>query len=265
VRLYDSHCHLDFEAFDADRDEVVARARGAGVRAILVPGYDVAQWERLPGLRERFPEVRVAVGLHPFAVARDASPRGLADALAERAVATRAVAIGECGVDARIARRGGPNIATQRAILDVHLEVARALGLPVVLHAVHAHGAMLDALSVGGPLRAGGVLHGFTGPAELVPRYLSLGLSFGFGAAVGRPRAKRPKEAARVVPIERLLVETDSPDMGVQGRNEPAFVAHVVSALAEVRREPETWLAERSYENAVALFRAGDRVPAEVC
>ncbi len=254
MRLYDSHCHLDFAAFDADREAVVARAREAGVRAILVPGYEVAQWGRLSSLRARHPEVRIAVGVHPHAIARDATPAGLDEALAEQAAALGAVAIGECGLDARTARAGGADLATQRAFLDAHLGVARALGLPIVLHAVHAHGAMIAALDAAGPLPRGGVLHGFTGPAELVRPYVAFGFSFGLGAAIARPRARRPKEAARIIPAERLLIETDAPDMALGGRNEPARVADVARALAELRAEPEERVAERTFENAARLF-----------
>ncbi len=267
MRLYDSHCHLDDDAFDPDRDDVVARARAAGVTAILVPGFDPSLWDGLPALAARHPEVRFAVGVHPFGLAADAPAAGLASRLADRAVALGAAAIGECGFDARTAKSGGASIETQRAVLEAHLDAARALALPIVLHGVHAHGPLLESLERFGPLPAGGALHGFTGPAELVPRYARLGLSFGLGPAILRPSARRPRDAARAVPADLLLVETDAPDMGWsrEDRNEPARVAAVVAELAALRGEAAEDVAERTYGNAARLFGPADRAPAPVC
>lgn len=277
MRLFDTHCHLDFEAFDADRAEVVERARGAGVDALLVPGYAPRTWARAAALARAIPGARVAVGLHPLALseprpapaleparvpraaldepAPDLDPEHLEEALYAAARAHGAVAIGECGLDAR---PGLAPLERQRLILDAQLRVARALCLPVVLHCVRAHGALLDCLERGGPLPAGGALHAFTGPAELLPRYGRLGLSFGLGGALTRPAARRPQEAARAVPLDRLLLETDSPDMAPEGapgpRNEPAFLKYTLAALAALRGVPEEELAAAAYDNALRLF-----------
>jgi TatD DNase family protein len=257
--LYDSHCHLDWEDFDEDRDAVITRARAVGVRKILVPGVSPAQWSRLPPLRARYPEVRLAVGVHPHSLHFPESAAITAEALAAKAEALGAVAIGECGFDRRVARTPGmADTGAQRRAFAAHIEAARALGLPLIIHAVDAHGPLLAALAAHGPLPAGGVLHAFTGPADLIPRYAKHGLSFALGGAVTRPNARRPKEAARLIPEGRLLLETDAPDLTPTGvdtkRNEPAFLVRILEAVAALRGEPPEQLAERAYENAAALF-----------
>jgi TatD DNase family protein len=280
MTLVDAHCHLDFEAFDADRDEVLDRAAAVGVRAIVIPGVHPAQWARAAAIvRRGHPRVRLAmaVGWHPEHLARldeltesersdgvrDESldpewfdpesldpewfdPESLVARLVRAADEHRAVAIGECGLDRRVETR--VSLERQRAVLDAHLEAAKRTGLPLVLHVVRRDGALLDALRPHAPLR--GMVHAFTGGPELAREYVALGLHLSFGGGLTRSNARRARDAAAVVPAERVLIETDAPDQTPHGasrpRNEPSFLPLVHDVLAR----PEIDVAG----NAIALF-----------
>ncbi len=259
LELYDSHCHLDYAAFDEDRDALLERARQAGVRTILVPGVDPAQWARAEALSSHGVRVRLAVGLHPQAL--DAG-----EAATERALAALeggierlgAAAIGELGWDKTL----DASLERQSEVVDPQLTLAAARKLPVILHVVGAHGLALSRLARHAPFDAGGVVHAYSGAAELVPRYLEMGLSISFGPSVTRPNARRPLEAAKATPLEQLLVETDGPDQFPFGcerrRGEPADVLRVVEALAQVRSEPLARIAKAAHDNASRLFGPAD-------
>lgn len=254
---FDSHCHLDFEAFDADREAVVGRARAVGIAHVLVPGVSPDQWRRLRELRQRCPEVCVAVGLHPWFIHE---VEALDDALASldaACEAAEAVAIGETGLDSLVAKRGGASLELQRRAFERHVLVAKEKQLPLILHIVRAHGAALTLLERMGPL-PGGVLHSYSGSAELVPRYARLGLSFGLSGAVTRPGVRRLREAAAVIPDEHLLLETDAPDQAPEGwtrsRNEPSALVDVAREVARLRNTEEKTLLDRASANARRLF-----------
>ena len=258
--VFDSHCHLDASEYDADREAVIARARAAGVTGILVPGFAPDEWGGLRALCALDPLLCCAVGLHPWYVhelSTDTRAQALAS-LADRIRESGAVAVGECGLDAPKAKHGGASMALQEEVLEPHLDVARALRLPVILHCVGAHARLLELLSRHGPLSAGGVMHSYSGSAELVPQYQALGLSFSFAGIVTRANARRPREALRAVPLPLLLVESDGPDQAAQDvlprRSEPAHVALVLAAAAQIRDQPRELLAETTGENARRLF-----------
>jgi TatD DNase family protein len=258
--MFDSHCHLDASEYDADRSEVIARARAAGVVGIVVPGYEPSTWLAMKALCASDPLLSCGVGIHPWyvhEVAPDARERALAG-LSDSARSLDAVAIGECGLDANMAKSGGAPLDLQEDVLALHLQVARNLGLPIILHCVGAHARLLALLSQDGPLAAGGVLHSYSGSRELVRDYARLNLSFSFAGIVTRPNARRPREALKAVPLDRLLVESDGPDQAAQGvtppRAEPAHVALVLAAAAEIRDQPRNLLAEATTRNARRLF-----------
>ncbi|MDB4975396.1 MAG: TatD-related deoxyribonuclease [Myxococcaceae bacterium] len=259
--MFDSHCHLDAEEYDGDRDEVLARARVAGVTGIMVPGYEPDEWQRLLGLCALDPRIVCAVGLHPLylheltATARSAALCQLGDWLEK----TSARAVGEFGLDALVTKRGGLDLDAQAEVARAHLKLARELDLPVIVHCVRAHGRLLELLEELGPHAPGGVMHAYGGPAELVGRYAKLNFRFSFGGIVTHPEAKRPRAALAAVPRSLLLVETDGPSQVPRGstrsRSEPADVAHVLAVAAELRGESEDALSRATAQNACALFR----------
>jgi len=223
-----------------------------------VPGVHPRDWPRLVALRAQWDGVRLALGVHPHALAEmgPEALRAALDALAQSLRDARAVAVGEVGLDGLVARREGVSIEAQIAVLDAHIELARAHDLPLVLHVVRAHEAALQALARHGPLR--GVVHAYSGPAELVSAYLACGLHLGFAGLVTRPNARKVRRAVCAIPCERLLIETDAPAQAPVGadttRAEPAHLLLTLRAIAVLRGESCDTLARATTENAQALF-----------
>lgn len=257
--LFDSHCHLDDTRFDDDRDAVVERAFAAGVSRIVVPAVHPRDWEALGAFRSRYEGVRIAVGVHPHALAKldEAELVKSLDDLATAAKRLGAIAIGEVGFDGLVEKEQGVPYNVQTRVFDAHVEVAKALDLPLILHIYRAHEVALKALAKHGTLR--GVVHSYSGSAELVPKYVALGLHLSFAGAITRPGAERPCKAAAAVPRERLLVETDAPDQAPHGadsaRCEPAHVELIVRALAGARGTSFEETATLTTRNARELYR----------
>jgi TatD DNase family protein len=258
--MIDSHCHLDLAAYDADRDAVLSRARAAGVIGILVPGIRPSTWPALtPALTQlgclELP--RIALGIHPQIVPW-LTPEELAlteDELAAQAVGACAIAIGECGLDGTTAR---PEL--QEVLLRMQIRVARQLRRPLVMHCFRAHDRLPRILREERAHECGGVLHSYSGGADLVPVYRDLGFSFSFAGPVTYPTARKPLEAVRVVPEDLLLVETDGPDQAPTShrgeRSEPSFLPEIVAAVAAARDADPTQIAAVTELNARTLFKA---------
>ena len=257
MELIDSHAHLDFEDFQGDLDAVVARAAAAGVRRIVAIGL----W-RAPGsfgnaleLATARPETFSAtVGVHPHECAKV----GEADWLASEALARdpRVVGVGETGLDFHydLSPRGVQEAAFRRS-----LRIARAAGKPVVVHVREADEAAARVIREEGLPAAGGVIHCFTGDAAAARTYLDLGLHVSVAGIATFKTAGAIREAIRLVPQDRLLVETDSPFLApvpLRGRrNEPANVVHVARTVAEVWGLPIEAVAALTTANARRLFR----------
>lgn len=264
--MIDTHCHLDVDAFAGDLAATLARASAAGVRGMLVPAIRPRTWPQLIELARRHAAsgVHCALGIHPQIVpALDADEllgggaKDLAARIAQAVTAAGAIAVGECGLDG-----GTGDHALQETVFRAHLRAARALDLPVVIHVLRAHDVAPRILREEGPVA--GVLHSYSGGADLVPVYRALGtdhgLAFSFAGPVSYPGARRPTLAARAVPAELLLAETDAPDQAPHGhrggRSEPAFLPAVIAGLAAARGEDPTEVAALTTANAVRLFGA---------
>lgn len=247
--LIDTHCHLDTAAFDADRAEVIARAVAAGVTGMLVPAIRPRTWTALRAMA-RGP-VRIALGIHPQVVPDlDADEVLDADAIARAVTEAGACAVGECGLDGATGAR-----ELQEQLLRAHVRAARLVGRPLVIHVLRAHDAAPRILREERVHEVGGVMHSYSGGADLVPVYRDLGLCFSFAGPVTYPNARKPLEAARAVPDELLLAETDAPDQSSRGgRSEPAYVADVIAALAAARAVSPEAMAALTTKNACRLF-----------
>jgi TatD DNase family protein len=249
--MIDSHCHLDAPEFDADRAEVLARARAAGVRALVVPAVNQRGWQKLADLARAEPDVHPAYGLHPMFQAQHL-PEHL-QALEAWLDTHPTVAVGEAGLDGYV---GDLDPATQRLYFEGQLRIARERGLPVILHARRAHEEVLHAIRRFAPLR--GVIHSFAGSAEQARQFIRAGFLLGFGGPITYPRARRLRALVQELPIHVLLIETDAPDQPLQGhqgqRNEPARLVEVLEQLAQLRGEDPQFLAEQTGTNARALF-----------
>jgi TatD DNase family protein len=257
--VIDSHCHLADEAFAPDLDAVVERAKAAGLErafVILDPGSP-AEASQAARLQTLWPEVRVAIGVHPHhAHQYTDEPERAARTVRERFAATpSARAIGEIGLDYHY-DFSSPEV--QRAVFRAQLRLARELKRPVVVHAREADEDMLSILRREPAGEVSGVFHCFSGTADLAAAALELGFHLSFSGIVTFPRADDLRTIARGVPLDRLLIETDSPFLSPvphRGqRNEPARVVHVASQLAGIFGLTTAELATRTTANFHALF-----------
>ncbi|HET9553987.1 MAG TPA: TatD family hydrolase [Anaeromyxobacteraceae bacterium] len=255
--MIDTHCHLDKADFDADRAEVLARARAAGVTDLVVPATGPDGWAPLLALAAATPGVHAALAVHPQLLP-ELDARGDDRRLADLDAAIGrggAVGVGECGLDGGSVEAGAP-MDRQVAVLAGHLAIARRHRLPVLLHGLRAHDPLLALLERDG-LPAGGVLHSFSGSAEQVVPFARLGLHFAFAGPVTYERARKPLLAARAVPRDRLLLETDAPDQTPRphrGRCEPAFLGEVAAAVAAALGLSVAEVDEVTSANARRLF-----------
>jgi TatD DNase family protein len=249
--LYDSHCHLDADEFDGDRAAVLARARAAGVTRQLVPAVDRAGWPKLRDLCASDPGLRPAYGLHPTFLPRHAPPD--LDELATWLARERPAAVGECGLDHFV---DGLDRDAQRRYFDAQLALARDFDLPVVVHARRAVDDVIQAIRRVGNLR--GVVHSWSGSDQQAGVLFDLGFSLGIGGPVTFERARRLRRTVATMPIERLLLETDSPDQPDAAhrgaRNEPARLRIVLEEVARLRDASPDAIAAATAANAERLF-----------
>jgi TatD DNase family protein len=251
--LVDTHAHLHDPAFDADRPAVIARARAVGVAGFLTIGTDVGTSEAAVALAQAEADVYAAVGIHPHD-ARTADDAALARITA-LAHLPRVVAVGEIGLD--YYRDHSPP-AVQRTALVAQLQLARALGKPVLLHCRDAHADLLDVCGAEGVATVGGILHCFSGDSAVARRGLDLGLLISVAGPVTYPSARRLVEVVRALPLDRLVVETDCPYLPPQPwrgqRNEPAYLPVTAARVAELLGVPVSTVAARTTENAARLL-----------
>ena len=265
LSLIDTHTHLDDGAFDPDREAVIARARAAGVRAIVNVGFDPARWASTVALCAAHEEIYAVLGLHPHEAGT--WDESLARRLRAVLAGPKVIGLGEIGLD--FYRDYAPH-AAQRAAFRAQLAIARELALPVVLHSRAAEGEVVATLEAEGIGR--GVLHSFSGTVAEARRALALGLHISLTGPVSFPKAASLRELARAIPLDRLLLETDCPYLAPQPRrgrrNEPAFLRFTAEAIAAARGEPVERIIAATGANARALFGlpvgepAGDMVGA---
>jgi TatD DNase family protein len=253
--LIDTHAHLDDDAFDADRAEVIARARAAGLQAVVVVGCTAPSSAACVRLAAQDSLLFAAVGIQPNYTA-EAEP-GDWERIVELAAQDRVIALGETGLDRYWDRAP---LAVQQDYFDRHLRLSQQLGLPFIVHTRESDAevlAMLRDARARGPLR--GVMHSFTGTAETAAECVELGMYISFAGMATYKNAQNLRDVAAKVPADRVLVETDSPYLSPQPlrgrRNEPANVAHTAAALAAARGQTVEEFGELTTANARALFR----------
>lgn len=257
--MIDAHTHLDLPAFDHDREAVVARARAAGVTGFVIAGADPVDAERVERTATAL-GVPWTVGVHPWWLA------DLDDEAADRAFASIAArstphGIGETGLDHARARTD-PARARQLRLFRAHLALARERNVPVVLHVVRAYPQALRVIARDGLPEAGGLVHAWAGPAELVPTAVRLGLHLSFGPSIAREG--RAADSLTACPADHVLIETDSPDQALDGpgvRGEPADLARVAATASKLRDGLD--VGQIAAGNARRLFPALATVPGE--
>ena len=250
MQLIDSHCHLDDSRFDADRSEVLVRARKAGLDGFIVPAVSRSGWQKLKLLSEQNRRIHPAFGLHPWFF----DQHTYADLTLLPDYLEQAVAVGECGLDA-----GGCKTAMHDQLywFRAQLGMAADHDLPVIIHAVKTIDIVVKELKNFPQLT--GVVHSFHGNLQQADALMASGLYLGIGSAITRPQNVRLQETARNLPLERLLIETDAPDQTPakhQGeRNEPAFLIEIAQQLASLRGLPTAELVAACNANTKELFR----------
>ncbi len=259
--LVDSHCHLDFPDFAEEIDDVLARARNAGVGLMLTIGTRLARAGQALALAEAHRQVFATVGVHPHHVAEEEGTWTL-EALVALAEHPRVVGIGESGLD--FFYDFSPR-AMQEEAFRLHIAVARQLGLPLVIHSRDADADMLRILReehAAGPFQA--LMHCFSSSRELAEGALELGFYLSASGVITYKRNAELREIFRDAPLDRLLVETDSPYLAPVPRrgkrNEPAYVAYTAAMLAEVKGVSPEEIAAATTANVLRLF---PRIPAE--
>lgn len=249
--LIDSHAHLDDASFDPDRGAMFERAAQAGVRRWVVPAIDRGNWEAIEHLCATREGVHAAYGLHPMFLANHRDEH--LDELPAWLERTRPVAVGEIGLDFYVE---GLDPDRQRTIFERQLHIAKAHDLPVIVHARRAFEETIHTLRRIGGLR--GVVHSFSGSEEQARQLFDLGFHIGIGGPVTYDRANRIHRVVASMPLEWLLLETDSPDqpcMHHRGeRNEPAYMVDVLDTIARLRGTDPTDIARATTTNAEKLF-----------
>lgn len=254
MRLIDSHCHLNYEGLVERQDEILDNARASGVQGFLNISTRQQEWGDIIAVAERNKDVWASVGVHPHEA--DSHPDLGAAALAEAADHARVIAIGECGLDYYYDKS---DRQAQRDRFEAHIEAARQTRLPLVVHTREAEAdtaEMLDAAVREGGVT--GVLHCFTGSADLARKALDIGFFISLSGIVTFKNARDLQETARWLPAAQMLVETDSPFLAPvphRGQKcEPAFVADTAVFVAALRGENPDVLADTTTANFFKLF-----------
>jgi TatD DNase family protein len=252
---FDTHAHYDDKAFDADRETLLGALPDSGVTLVIDPGCDVSSSEKALALAARFPHVYAAVGIHPEELG------GMAEGDFERIEALcraeKCVAIGEIGLDYYW---DASRKEEQKALFNRQIELALRNDLPVIIHDREAHGDCLEIVRQYPALR--GVFHCYSGSAEMAQELLRRGWYLGFDGPITYKNARKALEVLEICPLERILIETDSPYMApepVRGRrNEPANVRFICEKIAELRGLDAEELARITTENALRVYRVAE-------
>lgn len=253
MNVFDSHCHLDDERFDPDREETYRRMLAAGVGECVCVGSDLPSSRRCLAFAQTHTGVYAAVGVHPHE-AKDAPPDYLTQ-LEALMTQEKAVALGEIGLDYYydLSPRD-----TQRRVLAEQVALAAERDWPTIYHIRDAHGEMVDFFRAQKRLPPG-LIHCFSGSVEIAREYVRMGFFISFAGPLTFKKAPHLWEAAMNVPQDRLMVETDSPYLAPEPlrgrRNEPANVVWVLRRLAELRGLPEEEMARVTTENARRFYR----------
>lgn len=254
--LIDTHTHLDFPDFDADRQVLLAESRALGVRRIVVLGVYQANWQRVWELVQSDPDLHAAFGLHPVYL-DDHCPQHLSelgDWLTRLAGHRQLCAVGEIGLDYFIESLDRDR---QQKLFEAQLQLAADFNLPALIHVRRSHAAVIATLKRF-RLKRAGIIHAFAGSKEEAREYIKLGFKLGLGGAPTWPQALRMHRVLAELPLDSVVLETDSPDMAPAmfpgQRNSPAHLPAICAALADIMAISPEQLAAASTANACELF-----------
>lgn len=254
--LVDSHCHLDDEDFAEEGvAEVVSRARSAGVGHFLTICTEIAKFPQVLAMTEKFPNMHCTVGTHPHHAADSAEIDISKDEIIAYTRNPKVAGIGETGLDYYY--NHAPSVEQQKCFAT-HIEAAVESGLPLVIHTRDADADTIRIMREAGQNRAKGVMHCFSGGQQLADESLALGFYVSFSGIITFKKAEELRDVVKQVPLNRILVETDSPYLAPvphRGkRNEPAFVVHTAQMVAELKEKSVEDIAKQTTENFFTLF-----------
>ena len=252
MHLVDSHCHLDFEQFDEDREAILSHCKQLGIRQIIVPGVTACSWSNLISICQTSDMLYPALGLHPLFMDKH-QPEHIVQL--KKLAKDHAVAIGEIGLDFYIKDH---DKTAQIHLLCEQLHTAITIDLPVILHVRKAHDQVIDLLKQF-PVK-GGIVHAFSGSLQQAQYYIKAGFFLGVGGAITHIRASRLRQLFSELPLSSLVLETDAPDMPLAGmkaqRNTPENILAILTSLAEIRTESKQEIATATTNNCRRLFPA---------
>lgn len=249
--MIDAHCHLDDEQFNNDRDAVISRAHDAGVRIIINAGADLVSSRAAVTLAEKYKSIYAVVGIHPEHAA--SFDDNTLKAIRELAQHRKVIGIGEIGLD--LYWQNNPPRDVQASALNAQLDLAEELGKPVVIHDRDAHVEIMNVITQRNG-KPHGMLHCFSGDLEMAQQAIELGWYISFAGSVTFKNAKVLQGIARVLPLDHIIIETDSPYLSpMRGkRNEPGNVALVAKKIAELKEIPASSVEQATTENTARLF-----------
>ncbi|MEJ2610939.1 MAG: TatD family hydrolase [Candidatus Thiodiazotropha sp.] len=251
-RLIDAHSHFDDERFDSDRPQALERARAVGIQEQIIPAIKKVWWPRIKQLCLTTPGLYPSYGLHPMFLG-DHQEEDLTE-LHQWLIHEAPVAIGECGLDFAIQN---PLPEQQQLFFEAQLQLALEFDLPVIIHARRSVEAVIHTLRRYPGIR--GMLHSYSGSEQQARQLIDMGFYLSFGGPITYMRAKRLQRMVENLPLESLLLETDSPDQPgcdhPNSRNEPSFLTEVLNQVARLRNQPIERVANQILNNAHALFR----------
>jgi TatD DNase family protein len=249
--IIDSHCHIDFNDFNADRDQVLQRAQDAAIEHIIVPSITARSWSRLRQTCLNRPQLHPAYGLHPYFI--DEHRVEHLAALNQWLNNEASIAVGECGLDFYLKHLDRKK---QIAFFEAQLDIAQNFRLPVIIHARKATEPVIQTIKKHPDLR--GMIHSYSGSLEQAKQLIDLGFYISFGGAITYDKATRIRSIAQQIPLRALLVETDAPDQPDRShhgeRNEPAYILNVLHTLSALKELPVDAIAKASSDNAISLF-----------
>lgn len=248
--IFDSHAHYTDKAFNDDRNELLGSLEESGICGVINCGADIESSKASLVLANKYDCIFAACGIHPEDV--DNLPENYIEIIKDLAKHQRCVAIGEIGLDYYWRQ---DNKDLQKKIFEEQIILAKELGLPVIVHDREAHADTLEILKKHKPT---GVLHCFSGSAEMAKEVLKLGMYIGLGGAVTFKNARKPLEVAEILPLEKLLLETDCPYMApvpMRGkRNCSAYIPYVAEKIAEIKEIDAQKVLDVTAENTKELF-----------
>ncbi len=252
-QIVDTHCHLDIPVFAKDLDEILQRARTAGVSDFVLPGYIATNWPRLLTLCRDHSFLHCAPGLHPNYLA--SHNENDLERLGEICRQEKIVAIGEIGLDFFY---NTENETKQRKLFEAQLDLAQKHALPILVHARKSHDLVASILRRKN-FSNGGIIHAFNGSRQQAEKYIDLGFKLGYGGTLTWSRAKRIRSLAASLPLSAIVLETDAPDIPLAGslekRNSPEFLPKILEELKNLRTESLEEIASQTTLNAQNILR----------